>query len=217
MEPNGDTFTRIYDGAGRVREEINALGNSTLYGYDAAGRLETIVDVAHGATRRLSSNWRGDVTTAENALGGTHEIEYHLDGSLAAIVDPRGQRTAYGHSVSSETRTDPLGRTTAVEYSPYGLPVRFVNEDQTSWSTTHRGSTRLDSAYEFPETITDEQGRTRTYVSVRRTASLTVPPSSHRARLRSYPRSAARASSAFRKGSRSRCMRTRGSSTATLQ
>jgi YD repeat-containing protein len=29
VEPNGDEYTRIYDKAGRVKEEIDALGNST--------------------------------------------------------------------------------------------------------------------------------------------------------------------------------------------
>ena len=81
-EPNGDEFVRRYDGAGRVKEEIDALGNRTTYGYDAAGRLKAITDVTLNATTMFERDAAGRVTKTTDALG--HETHDGVQARRAA-------------------------------------------------------------------------------------------------------------------------------------
>ncbi|WP_290030922.1 hypothetical protein, partial [Photorhabdus laumondii] len=61
------------------------------------------------------------ITTYFDAEGGCTRYHYNADGLVTRLVDPLGHETRtewdFSHKVAE---TDPLGRTTAYEYSPYG-------------------------------------------------------------------------------------------------
>jgi RHS repeat-associated protein len=162
-EPNGDVFSRVYDAAGRVSEEIDALGNRTLHGYDAAGRLAAITDETLGATTLFERDATGRVTKTTDALGHETTTAYKLGGRLERTTNARGRTTSFDRSPLSASITDALNRTTVTSVSTYGLPGSTTYPGGAETASSYLGTTRLDGAQQFPTSFEDEQNRSREY------------------------------------------------------
>jgi RHS repeat-associated protein len=146
-----------------VSEEIDALGNSTVYGYDAAGRLQTITDATLNATTTFERDAAGRVTKTTDAL--THETHttYKSGGRLASTTNARGKTTTFNRTPTSASITDALTRTTVTSLTTYGLPQATVHPGGADTSSSYLGATRLDGAQQFPTSFEDELNRTRNY------------------------------------------------------
>jgi RHS repeat-associated protein len=162
-EPNGDAFVRLYDGDGRVKEEIDALGNRTTYAYDAAGRLDSISDVTLNATTHFERDAAGRVTKTTDALGHETHTAYKLGGRLESTTNARGKTTSFDRTPTSASITDALSRTTVTSLSTYGLPGSTTYPGGASTASSYLGTTRLDGAQQFPTSFEDELERSRDY------------------------------------------------------
>jgi RHS repeat-associated protein len=162
-EPNGDAFVRLYDGDGRVKEEIDALGNRTTYAYDAAGRLRTITDLALNATTTFERDVAGRVTKTTDALGHETHTTYKLGGRLESTTNARGKTTSFDRTPTSASITDALSRTTVTSLSTYGLPGSTTYPGGASTASSYLGTTRLDGSQQFPTSFEDELERSRDY------------------------------------------------------
>jgi RHS repeat-associated protein len=160
--PNGADSTYVYDAAGRVVQSNEPLGNTTTYHYDAAGRLDTITD-SQGGKRTYQYDAAGNIIKQTDAMGNSTSYTYTPDGHVASMTDARGQTWTFTYSPTTFTQRDPLGRTTTTTYSPEGLPIQQTNPDGRSETVTYVKGTLADDASSRPTSLTDEEGRTRSF------------------------------------------------------
>ncbi|WP_448512498.1 RHS repeat-associated core domain-containing protein [Photorhabdus laumondii] len=89
--------------------------------YDNAGRVTATTTPQGYWQDRFEYDDEHRVTTYFDAEGGCTRYHYNADGLVTCLVDPLGHETRtewdFSHKVAE---TDPLGRITAYEYSPYG-------------------------------------------------------------------------------------------------
>ncbi|RAX06370.1 hypothetical protein CKY10_23155, partial [Photorhabdus sp. HUG-39] len=89
--------------------------------YDKAGRVTATTTPQGYWQDRFAYDDDHNITTYFDAEGGCTRYHYNADGLVTRQVDPLGHETRtewdFSHKVAE---TDPLGRTTAYEYSPYG-------------------------------------------------------------------------------------------------
>jgi YD repeat-containing protein len=112
-----------------------------------------------------------------NAVGSPTLFAYNPDGSLAAMTNAFTNVWTYQYATAagcccrgsaSVTTTDPLSRQVVENRSEVGLPVQTIfisGSNKTTNSITYvSGMVSPDQEAEnYPQTITDEGGRTRTY------------------------------------------------------
>ncbi len=174
---NGSIPGFAYNANGELEYETNTLGVVTHTTYDAGGRVMAVTNLTTGAGTRYGYD-AGDRRIAEtNALGFTTRFGYNPDGSLAAMTNAFGTNYwlyAYetgggccGGNGASVTMTDPLGRQLKTVNSEYGLPLQTIfasgTNSVTNTTTYLSGMVSPDQETEdYPFTITDEGGRTRT-------------------------------------------------------
>ncbi|MEM9189324.1 MAG: putative Ig domain-containing protein [Myxococcota bacterium] len=159
--PNGDQGSRLYDGAGRVLEEVDEVGNLTRSSYDAAGRLASTYDQALDATTTFERDDAGKLTARVDAE--SHRTEFTWDANeLRQTRDARGELTTFGTTPTQQTTTDPLLRTTTRNLTPLGLPASTVFPGGGTVTPTYLGTTAVDESSRFLQTWTDEESRVRT-------------------------------------------------------
>jgi len=183
--PNGDGFSRMYDPQGRVRLELDELGNETVYDYDIAGRLETVDDVASGNTTTFIRDAAGRAEQVIDGLGGVRSMSYYPDGRLKTLSQevtdrhlvgscnaptPAVRTTAFAYTPVSTTVTDPLQRDTVLLQNPYGLPSETQFFGGTRTSSSFLGQTVRDEAQFYPTLRTDELLRERSLTYTARSA-----------------------------------------------
>jgi len=105
------------DDRGLVEEQWYAEGD-TLYGYDAAGRLDAMRDPTGSWTSYLLDSM-GRTTETIDALGGVSLAVYDLDGEMSASRDPLGNWT-YDAAGQTSTITDADGREQVFHYDSDG-------------------------------------------------------------------------------------------------
>jgi YD repeat-containing protein len=162
-EPNGDRFSRVYDAAGRVAEEIDALGNRTTYGLDPTSRLQAITDVMLNATTLFERDAAGRVTKTTDAFGQETTTAYKLGGRLESTTNARGKTTTFDRGPHSASITDALSRTMVTSLSTYGLPGSTTYPGGAGTASSYLGTTRLDGSQQFPTSFEDELERSRDY------------------------------------------------------
>jgi RHS repeat-associated protein len=140
--PAQATTLDVYDAAGYLTKERDALGWWTSYAYDPVGRLSQVTDPLGGvslvsydlagqatATRDELGRWtkdaynpRGWLTQVTDALGGLTTLAYDASGDLTAVTDPLGHTTSYGYDKLFQMTavTDPLGHTTTISFDKVG-------------------------------------------------------------------------------------------------
>lgn len=167
------TMTMTYDEAGRKITETDALGRTTKFVYDRAGRL---IETLHP-----------DLTPDDWSDNPTTKTEYYSDGLVKAQVDERGNRTEYRYdevgrqiaiitadktpddlSDNPTTRysydkagqqtamVDALGQVTAYQYDDLGRMVKTVYADQTFTTQAYDKLGRR-------EAMTDQNGNRTEY------------------------------------------------------
>ncbi|WP_434525434.1 RHS repeat-associated core domain-containing protein [Photorhabdus asymbiotica] len=96
--------------------------------YDTAGRVISTATPQGYWQDRFIYDDAEKVTTYLDAEGGKSRYWYNADGLVTRQIDPLGNETLsvwdFSHKVSE---TDPLGRTVANEYSPYGELIAVTN------------------------------------------------------------------------------------------
>jgi RHS repeat-associated protein len=174
---NGSTPGFAYNANGNLEYETNTLGVVMHTTYDAGGRVIAVTNLTTGAGSRYGYDAADRRIAETNALGFTTHFGYNPDGSLAAMTNAFGTNywlyayetggSCCGGNGASVTVTDPLGRQLQAINSEYGLPLQTIFTSGTNVATTTTtylsGMVSPDQeAEEYPATITDEGGRTRT-------------------------------------------------------
>jgi RHS repeat-associated protein len=175
---NGATPGYAYDESGRMQYETNSIGAVTYYVYDFVGRVAAVTNLVTGAGSAFKYDLAGQRVAQTNAFGEVTGYDYYPDGSLKAMTNASGTNVwLYSDSGSScsscstlttNTVTDPLGRIAMDVRNENGLPLQMIFASGTNSLTT--GTTYLpemdspdQEAADYPASVTDEGGRTRSY------------------------------------------------------
>jgi RHS repeat-associated protein len=161
--PNGDTGSRVYDALGRVRRETDALGNETITEYDHAGRVESVEDVARGATTTYVRDAVGRTLSETDPLGHITSRTYDVRGAMLTMTNAVGRTWTYSTTPQQSVSSTPLGNTTTSTRTSYGLPGTTTLPGGATTGSTFDGNTQADESSRFPLTRTDESGRTRDF------------------------------------------------------
>jgi RHS repeat-associated protein len=175
---NGATPGYTYDDNGRMQFETNSVGAISSYTYDLVGRVSSTTNLATGAWNAYTYDLAGQRVADTNTLGQVTSFDYWPDGSLKAMTNATGTNVWFysdsGSACSScstlttNTVTDPLGRIAMDVRNENGLPMQTIFMSGTNvLSNTTAYLTGMDSpdqeAADYPASVTDEGGRTRTY------------------------------------------------------
>ncbi|HEY9105272.1 MAG TPA: hypothetical protein VIN58_01250, partial [Roseateles sp.] len=96
----GNTTLSWYDLGGRKRQEMDANGLVTIWGYDPVSGLLTAHADIGGATYGYTYNQLGQLKQQTNSRGQNLVYAYFEDGSLKSLTDNyRGSSTAYDYDV----------------------------------------------------------------------------------------------------------------------
>jgi RHS repeat-associated protein len=148
----GGTRTFNYE-KGQLSRIVDASGNTSTLGYDAAGRPATITD-SDNNTNTIGYDLLGRVTSVTDPLGNLIKHTYDAAGRRTSTTDPRGIVTkfdydvrdkltqiteAFGTPAQKTTRLkyenegrlsnsiDSLGNTTSLEYDPLGRVIKLTD------------------------------------------------------------------------------------------
>ncbi|CAB1078125.1 hypothetical protein D1AOALGA4SA_5890 [Olavius algarvensis Delta 1 endosymbiont] len=161
IRADGTEIDFEYDPTGRMISQTDALGVTTRYGYDAAGRLTVVTE---GDTElRMAYDEAGRMISQTDALGNITSFSHYPNGDLKSMTNAIGNTWSFTYSPAEFVAIDPLGRTTRVVESGYGLPEELINADGSSQIFEYLFTSPLLDAGEFPTRITDEAGRQRTF------------------------------------------------------
>ena len=121
-DANSATTTLLFNAAGQVGEEVDALGNAYQFGYDANNNLTTLVEPG-GLTYTYSYDSNGNLTSTTNPLGQTVNLAYDpIDNQLASLTDANGNTTNYSYNSQGDllSITYPGGTGEQFSYDPLG-------------------------------------------------------------------------------------------------
>ena len=146
IDPRGATTRTAWDGAGRLIEREDPVGNLLLVSYDAATRSVTTERRDRGVsgvvTRITSRHFdaRGRLSREVDANGSEHRMEYDDRNLPIRVIEPEGveRRRTFGQlGELVEHRVDPAGLdlVSRYAYDDRSLPVSFV--DPTGEETTY--------------------------------------------------------------------------------
>jgi len=114
------TFTKNYTPQG-ISSSSDALGNQLLYGYDAAGRLNSIKDLANLHHQAFTYNALNEIATLADGNGHVTQWNYDVYGRPISKID--------GNGAMAETNGyDVLGRVT-VHWTPAGGLTRYTYDN----------------------------------------------------------------------------------------
>lgn len=162
---NGDgtyTFTRdstntryLFNGAGRLLEEIDRNGHATTLTYSGSD----LTEVTDQAGRSLTFTYSGGhIVSMSDPMGHATTYAYDAAGNLASTVDPLGRTWSFTYDPEHLllTMTDPMGGITSNTYDSSGRVTTQVDPmgRTTNWSYTGEP----ESASGGTTTITDPRG-----------------------------------------------------------
>jgi len=144
------TTNYMYDSAGNLTEQIDALGRSTKYLYDSLGRIVAITTPG-GRELHFSYDSNGNVTVLTTPTGANHSFEYNGVNLKTSYVTPVDVETKYiydaqrrlvkilypsGRSVEYLYKSGRLNRVktpegdTLYEYECGSLPAKISRSDE---------------------------------------------------------------------------------------
>jgi RHS repeat-associated protein len=128
--------TRLFDGFGRLEEEIGAAGQTANYTYDGNGNLISELD----------------------EVGRLAEFEYDAFNRLGMVTDPLGQLTRFAYDAHDNLLTviDPRTLTTSYEYNAFGEQILLTSPETgvTAYSRDAGGNASI---------VTDARNKSGTY------------------------------------------------------
>ena len=118
------TLEKKYDKLGHLIEEIDACKNSTLFNYDAMGR---VVSIHHpdGAIEQKEYNILGQLTKETDPLGYHTEKEYNVYGQVTSIQHPDGSQEhfTYNPTGTLNSHADKNGCSILYTYDIFDHPI----------------------------------------------------------------------------------------------
>ena len=129
FDPLGNRAVRTeYDNSGRVVAVVDANGNRTTQGFDAASNTETVTDPL-GQVTTLVYDDRGNVLSETDPLGHTTLRTYDSNDNVLTVADPLGRVTRYTFDARGNRTsvTDPLGNLTSYEYDRFGNVTKVTD------------------------------------------------------------------------------------------
>ena len=136
-DPRGVVSTRyVYDSAGRLTTQYDALNYATTYYYDTAGHRQVITD-RNGSTTVQTFNPAGKVETVRDVTGGLTTYTYDEQGRKIAVTNPAGETTSYAYDQNNNVvgSTNALNNSFAATFNALGQPL--VVTDAMGYSTTN--------------------------------------------------------------------------------
>jgi RHS repeat-associated protein len=114
----------VFDSTGRHLRTVHPLTGASLYqfGYDAAGHLATVTDVA-GKVTTIQRDGTGNPTAIVGPYGQQTKLTVNADGYATQITNPNQESStqAYGSGGLIASRTDALGAVDHFVYNSDGL------------------------------------------------------------------------------------------------
>jgi len=136
-EPSGDfTWTSadgsrlLFNAQGSLVSTTDAVGTSTTYEYDDAGRLTTITGPTGGVTT-LAYNGQGHLATITDPAGRATSMTIDDDGNLTKITNPDGSTRSFAYDSEHQmtAQTDAAGNVTQYSYDTTGSITRVDRPD----------------------------------------------------------------------------------------
>ena len=136
----------------RLQKHIDALGQQTLYAYDAHGQLSSTTDALGGVTSLQYDAW-GRLVGTTDALGHSVSMEYDAADNLTARIDALGRRWTYAYDSAGRmvSATDADAKMTQWGYDSNGNVVAMMDALGQRTSTAY-------NAFDLPQTQTDALG-----------------------------------------------------------
>ncbi|CAN7516605.1 RHS repeat-associated core domain-containing protein [Acidovorax sp. LjRoot117] len=118
---NSRTQHQAYDAQGQRISSTDPAGNSTLYRYDALGRLVETIDSLNQSTKQ-SWDAQDQLVAVTDANGNTHRFDYDKAGRLTKETRPMGGAIQYSYDAAGQLtqRTDAGGNTRSYAYDAAG-------------------------------------------------------------------------------------------------
>nr|WP_295770559.1 RHS repeat-associated core domain-containing protein [Rhodoferax sp.] len=134
-DPLGATRTMVYNSAGKLTSQTNALGQRTSYTYDANARL-TGTSYPDGTSESTTYDAEGNETSKTDRAGRTTRMEYDALSRLVKTTYPDGttETTTYDAAGRVTATTDRKGQRSQMEYDAAGRQTASV--DATGIRTT---------------------------------------------------------------------------------
>jgi RHS repeat-associated protein len=127
-DPDGNTTTFGYNAAGQRTSTTTPGGETTQFGYDAVGH-QTSITAPSGAAIAFSYDGAGLLTSVTDPIGGVTAYQYSAAGLLQSVTDPAGGITRFAYDAAGNQTgiTDPLARTTSFGFNPLGYLTSLTN------------------------------------------------------------------------------------------
>ncbi|MCL2745081.1 MAG: hypothetical protein FWE67_14650, partial [Planctomycetaceae bacterium] len=159
----------VYNVAGQMTAQIDALGNKTEFVYDAFGRQIARIDALGNKTQFVYNNI-GELLEQIDPLGRSTKFEYDNFGRRVKTILPSEkdkpnpvQETVYNALGQIIKQIDPLGLTVSMEYNSSGRVIRQTDAEGGVTVFAYNGQGQLLSLTDPVDNTTsyeyDEQGR----------------------------------------------------------
>ncbi len=172
QRPLGDAYKWIYvyDAGDRLTSVTDPLSSETAYAYDRDGNLLTQTNANSHATaftydardRRQNQTWpsTADGTAVENWT-------YDADGNIATQITPNGKTITYSVDALNRTTSESVDSPESTEIASttwhHDGNGNVISIDETLGDNTTHHNTRHYDAFDRPDHVTDEYGKTPVY------------------------------------------------------
>lgn len=133
-DPDGHVSSTVYDSAGDVLSQTDALNRTTTYTYDGLGDLTSVTDpMSHQTTYAYDGS--GNLLSVSRPVaetGQTQKTTYSYTdgypGDVTAVTDPLGDVSSYAYDAYGDliAETNPVGGVTTYTYDPAGRQLSAV-------------------------------------------------------------------------------------------